>query len=102
MAGKIMALPNCPGALQRVRWKKRRLCLLLCGDETDHGHRHAGCKIEKTLCKGDVCAAAQNADVRQREEGDEQAVDALRTRQKLKNKDFTEQRGISETTPAAA
>lgn len=30
----------------------------------------------------------------QREEGDEQAVDALRTRQKLKNKDFTEQRGI--------
>lgn len=41
-----------------------------------------------------VCAAAQNTDVRQREEGDEQAVDALRTRQKLKNKDFTEQRGI--------
>ena len=76
--------------------------LLLCGDQAHDCHRHAGREIEQAFSERDVGGAAQNADVRQREEGDQKAVDALRAREKLEDQHLAEQGGFSVRTPAAA
>ena len=60
------------------------------GDEADDGDGQAGCQVQEAGLGVSDGGAAQDADPGQGDEGDEQAVDALRTGEQLEDQALCE------------